>query len=366
MINVFGSCVGIEELSEIKTSIDNQWLGLGKKVETFEKMMAQKTGLSDFVCVDNCSNGLYMALSILDLPKGSEVVLPATTWISCANAVLLAGLKPVFADVSYETVNVTTETIQEAITRKTKAVMVVHYAGLPVITELSLPVIADCAHAVDSYINYPGGPRHIADFYDISVFSFDSMKNIACGELGGITSPNKEYTDRARVLRYCGIEKSGLQASTDKKRWWEYECKTPFIKMLPNDISASIAIAQFKKLEILQLKRRLIWEKYSQQLKNTSWLLVPPEIPDFVKHSYFSYFIKVLNGRRDELARYLLNNGIFCTVRYHPLHLMKCFKSKSELPVAEKLNDELLNIPLHPNLTEREVDYIIEKIKSFS
>jgi dTDP-4-amino-4,6-dideoxygalactose transaminase len=366
LINVFGSCVGIEELSEIKTSIDNQWLGLGKKVETFECMMASKTGLNDFVCVDNCSNGLYMALKILDLPEGSEVVLPAVTWISCVNAVMVAGLKPVFADVDYDTVNVTTKTISEALTRKTKAIMVVHYAGLPAITGFDIPIIADCAHSVDSYIDWEDEERHIARFYDISVFSFDSMKNIACGELGGITSPNKEYTDRARVLRYCGIEKSGLQASTDKKRWWEYECVTPFIKMLPNDISASIAIAQFKKLEILQLKRRLIWEKYSQELKDVSWLLIPPEIPDFVKHSYFSYYIRVLNGRRNDLAKYLLDNGIYTTVRYHPLHLMKCFKSKKELPIAERLNDELLNIPLHPNLTERDVDYIIEKIKSFS
>ena len=167
-------------------------------------------------------------------------------------------------------------------------------------------------------------------------------------------------------MRYCGLVKSGLQASTEKKRWWEYELKEPFIKMLPNDITASIGIAQLRKLDVLQLKRKQIWERYSQALKDLKWLLIPTDIPKFVKHSYFTYFIKVINGRRDELARYLLDSGIYTTVRYEPLHLYKQFGSKQKLPVAEKLNEELLNLPLHPNLSNKDVEYIIEKIRGFN
>ena len=107
MINVFGSCVGKEELTEIKTSIDAQWLGIGPKVDRFEKMMADRVDM-DFVAVDNCSNALYMAVKLLNLPKGSEVIVPSITWVSCANAVMLAGCRPVFADVDYQTINITT------------------------------------------------------------------------------------------------------------------------------------------------------------------------------------------------------------------------------------------------------------------
>lgn len=367
MINVFGSCVGEEELAEIKSCFDNQWLGIGKKTEIFEKMMADKLGVDDFTAVDSGSNALYMAVNLLDLKAGSEIILPSVTWVSCANAVVLCGLKPIFCDVDYDTINATPETISEAITDKTEAVMIVHYAGLPVLTGFDLPIIADCAHAVDTYIEWSKGEwKHIANYADVSIFSFDSIKNIACGELGGICSSNPEYQDKPKKMRYCGLIKSGLQASTEKKRWWEYELTKSFPKMLPNDLTCSIGIAQLNKLDALQRKRKQIWDTYQKEFKDISWIITPPTIPKFIKHSYFTYFIKVLNGKRDGLARYLLNNGIYTTVRYEPLHLYKQFGKQRKLPIAEKLNEELLNLPLHPNLSDKDLDYIITKIKEFN
>jgi len=366
MINVFGSCVGKEEFKEIKDCIKNQWLGIGKKVETFEKMMTDKIGVSDFTAVDSGSNALYMAVNLLDLKAGSEVIIPSITWISCANAVILCGLKPVFCDVDYDSVNATPKTISEAITKNTSAIMIVHYAGLPVLAGFDIPIIADCAHAVDTYIEWnKDNWKHIANYSDVSIFSFDSIKNVACGELGGIYSSNLLYADKPKNMRYCGLIKSGLQASTEKKRWWEYELIKPFPKMLPNDLTASIGIAQLKKLPFLQSRRKQIWGIYQRELKDINWIITPPAIPKFIKHSYFTYFIKVLNGKRDKLARYLLDNGIYTTVRYEPLHLYKQFGSKQTLPVAEKLNEELLNLPLHPNLSDKDLDYIITKIKEF-
>ena len=361
MINVFGSCVGQEELDEIKTSIDNQWLGLGKKVETLERMLADKYNLKDFTLIDNCSNGLYMALEILDLPKNAEVIVPANTWISCANAVLLAGYKPVFADADYDTCNVTTKTVLDVMTNNTKAVMIVHYAGLPAYVKTNVPIVSDCAHAADTLLN----DIPLALLNTISVYSFDSMKNIAAGELGGICSTVQKYMDKTKRLRYCGILKSGLQAKTDKDRWWEYEVEEPFIKMLPNDITASIAIAQLKKLDILQARRKFIWDTYQSQLSDISWIVRPPVIPRNVRHSYFTYFIKVINGKRDKLARYLLDKGIYTTVRYEPLHLYKAFGSRQKLEVAELLNEQLLNLPLHPNINNDQLQYIITSIKEF-
>jgi aminotransferase len=362
MINVFGSYVGSEELAEIKDCIDNQWLGMGKKTDIFEKMMASKLGLKDFIATDNCSNALYMAVKLLNLPKGSHVIVPTINWISGAIAVLLAGCTPVFADCDYETLNVTQETLYTASTRKTKALMIMHYAGYPIdYFDTNLPIIADCAHAVDSNID----DSQLGILGDIAVFSFNSIKNVACGELGGICSIHDRYSVRAKEMRYCGLVKSGLQASTDKDRWWEYELKEPFIKMLPNDITASIGIAQLKKLDKLQARRKEIWDIYQSQLR-LSWIDLPVDVPHGWKHSYFTYAIKILNGKRDELARYLLDNGIYTTVRYEPLHLYKQFGKQKRLPVAEELNETLLNIPLHPNLSNKDLEYVIEKIKQFN
>lgn len=357
MINVFGSMVGKEELAEVKTSIDNQWLGMGPKVEKFEKLFTERIG-QDFVLIDNCSNGLYLAVQLLSLPKGSEVIVPANTWVSCATAVILNGCVPVFADCDHDTLNVTDETIADVITVKTKAIMVVHYSGYPVdveeIKRFGLPIIEDVAHAVDSKVDN----TYCGTMGDIGVFSFDSMKNLACGELGGITCKSSVLTEKAISSRYCGLSKSGLQNATTKDRWWEYDLNGYCFKMLPNDIMASIGLAQLRKLSYLQGKRRAIWEQYQEEIGGDGDRM-PPEI----QHSYFTYFVRL--NERDELAKFLLDNGIYTTVRYQPLHQLFKEFYRGPLEVAEEFGERGLNLPLHPNLTWKEVDYIIGKVKNF-
>lgn len=356
MINVFGSSVGKEELAEIKTSLDNQWLGMGKKVEKFEKIFTERLG-QKFILIDNCSNGLYLAVKLLNLPIGSEVIVPANTWVSCATAVVLNDCTPVFADCEYMTLNVNHKTIRSVITSKTRAIMIVHYSGYPVnvesLKEFGLPIIEDVAHAVDSKM----GGNYCGTRGDIGVFSFDSMKNIACGELGGITCRSPELLEKAVNSRYCGLSKSGLQTSTKKKRWWEYDLNGYCIKQLPNDIAASIGLAQLKKLPLLQKIRKIIYETYQREFGGY-------EIPDDIRHSYFTYFLR--NRRRDELARHLLDNGIYTTVRYQPLHLLFKEFYRNPLPVSEEFGEIGLNLPLHPNLSDKEVDFIIDKIKKFN
>ena len=178
MINVFGSLVGPEELEEIRSSLEAQWMGIGPKTASFEKSFSQSRGLPDFVLLDSGSNSLYMAVKLLDLPPGCEVIVPSFTWIACAHAVVLSGCVPVFCDVNPDTHNATLSTISAALTKKTKAVMVVHYAGLPVpveeIAQLGLPIIEDAAHAVDSQRQ----GRSCGSLGDIGIFSFDAIKNL--------------------------------------------------------------------------------------------------------------------------------------------------------------------------------------------
>jgi len=322
--------------------------------------------LDDFVLLNSGSNSLYMGIKLLNLPEASEVILPSFTWISCATAIILAGLKPVFCDIDIRTQNVTAETIEPAITSKTKAIMVVHYAGKPAeldkIMKFGFPVIEDAAHAIDSKI----GDRYCGCIGDIGVFSFDGVKNIAMGEAGGITAKDNSVTEKARKLRYCGIDKSGFEASSAKQRWWEYNVLDFFVKMIPDDISASIGLAQLAKLDKHQQYRKQIWEIYKQEFKEIGWFDIPSDAGPNEQHSYFTYFIKLNNDRRDELAHFLYDNGIYTTLRYQPLHMIPIYGSTHlKLRNSELLNEVGLNIPIHPNLSMENVEYIISKIKEF-
>jgi dTDP-4-amino-4,6-dideoxygalactose transaminase len=366
MISVFGSKVGKEELEEIRTSIESQWIGIGPKTKLFEKKFAERMGLDDFVMLDSGSNSIYLAIKLLNLPAGSEVILPTLTWISCATAVVLNNCRPVFADVDLETQNITSDTIAPAITDKTRAVMVVHYAGLPVkmdeIEKFGLPIIEDAAHAVDSKIE----EKYCGSIGDIGIYSFDGVKNLAIGEAGGITSGSVELMKKAKSLRYCGIEKSGFEASTIKERWWEYNVVDFFPKLIPDDISASIGLAQLKKLYGLQKYRKYIWDIYQDEFGKLSWINIPKDADKNEQHSYFTYFIRLNNDKRDDLAHYLYEKGIYTTLRYQPLHMIPIFNSTHlKLKNSEMLNDIGLNIPLHPNLSEDDIGYVIKTIKEF-
>lgn len=365
MISVFGSYVGDEEIANVTSCMREQWMGFGKNVDVFEKKYMEKFGLKSFAMVDSGSNALFMAVKLLYLPSGSEIILPTFTWVSCAQAILMAGHRPVFCDVDMDTMNVRCEHIENEMTKKTKAVMVVHYAGLAVdmepILRLSLPIIEDAAHAINSTYN----GRLCGTIGDVGIYSYDAIKNLTSGEGGGITARNPKLIERAKVLRYCGIGKSGFDsAMCNKPRWWEYDIQEPFIKMLPTNIAAGIAIAQLDRFDSLQKRRKEIWDIYQRELSLVPELIPPngPEPGD--RHSYFTYCIRV--PKRDELAHYLLKNGIYTTLRYHPLHLNPLYEQTDiNLPNAEQLNDEALNIPLHPRMDDSDVSKVTDTIRGF-
>lgn len=368
MITVFGSKIGKEEVANVVSSMEQQWMGFGKGVDKFENDFKDKYNIPHFIMVDSGSNALFMAVSLLNLAPGSEVILPSFTWVSCAQAVLLAGMKPVFCDVDIRTMNVTAKTISPKVSPKTGAIMIVHYAGLPVdLDELKgfgFPIIEDAAHAVDS--KYKG--QHCGTIGEVGIYSFDAVKNLTAGEGGGLATKNQEMIDRAKMLRYCGIGKSGFDAAVSnaksKNRWWEYNISEPFIKMLPTNIAAGIASAQLEKIDDLQLTRKNIWDSYQSEFEKVSWIIKPAEANPGDRHSYFTYCIRT--PKRDELAKFLLDNGIYTTLRYHPLHLNKLYgQTDSILENCELLNEDCLSIPLHPRLSETDVDKIITKIKKF-
>ena len=365
MINVFGSLMGPEELEEVRTSLEAQWIGIGPKTAAFEKQFAERLGLPGMVLLDSGSNALHLAVKLLDLPPGSDVIVPSFTWISCAHAVVLCGHRPVFADVDLSTHNITRATVEAARTPNTKAVMVVHYGGLPVrvdeIQALGLPVIEDAAHATDSRLKGVA----CGGLGDVGIYSFDAVKNLAMGEGGGLTAKDPARIARAKQLRYCGIGKSGFEASANKARWWEYSITDFFPKMLPSDIAASIGLAQLRKLDAMQAKRKEIWETYQREFASIGWMIRPQDAPADARHSYFTYCVRVPGGKRDAFARHLYDRGIYTTLRYHPLHLNPIYKSNAKLPVCERLNEEALSLPIHPGLKPADVEKILAEVKAF-
>jgi dTDP-4-amino-4,6-dideoxygalactose transaminase len=368
MISVFGSLVGKEEIENVSKCMESQWMGFGKNVDLFEKKYSEKYNINNFAMVDSGSNALFMSVKLLNLPPASEIILPSFTWVSCAQAILMSGHVPVFCDVDLRTMNVRVEDVVEKITPLTGAIMVVHYAGLPVdidpIIKLGYPVIEDAAHAMASTYN----GKACGTFGDVGIFSFDAVKNLTVGEGGGITTRELSLIERAKVMRYCGIGKSGFDSAiqnTDKKiRWWEYNIQEPFIKMLPTNLAASIGIAQLDRIDELQKRRKIIWDKYQLSFKDVSEITLPIEPKENQIHSYFTYTICV--PKRDDLAHYLLEKKIYTTLRYHPLHMNPLYKQMDhKLKNTEILNETALSIPLHPRLTDEEVDYIITEIKGF-
>ena len=200
--------------------------------------------------------------------------------------------------------------------------MVVHYAGLPVdmkpILELGFPVIEDAAHAIDS--TYNGLP--CGTIGDVGIFSFDAVKNLTVGE-GGITTKDPIKIERAKVMRYCGIGKSGFDSavnnSNTKSRWWEYNIREPFIKMLPTNLAANIGLAQLNRIDTLQARRKEIWDTYQNEFSEVPEIITPINSTENNRHTYFTYCIRI--PKRDELAHYLLEKEIYTTLRYHPLHM---------------------------------------------
>ena len=368
IISVFGSDVGKEEIDNISQCIRDQWMGFGKVVNNFEKEFIRKFQLNNFLMVDSGSNALYMAVKLLNLPIGSEVILPSYTWVSCAQSILMSGLKPVFCDVDLNTMNVRICDIEPCITKKTSAIMIVDYAGLPVpideIAELGYPVIEDAAHAV--YSRYKGSA--CGSLADVAIYSFDAVKNLTTGEGGGVTAKRNKLIKRASKLRYCGIGKSGFDAASSQKenqsKWWEYDINEPFIKMLPTNIAGSIGLAQLQKIDTLQAKRERIWKIYQSEFKNISWIHNPVNAKSEDRHSYFTYCIRV--PERDKIANYLLQNNIYTTLRYHPLHFNPLYNQVDlNLKNSAILNKTGLNIPLHPRLTDENVEKVVNKIKTF-
>lgn len=367
MIPVFRPSYGEEELSALKEVFSTGWLGLGPKTKEFEDRFSAYIGVKHAIGLDSCTAALHLALKVAGV-EGKEVITTPLTFVSTNMAIIYNKGIPVFADIEPDTLNIDVADIERKITPKTKAIMVVHYGGyacdmdpiLDLAEKNNLIVIEDCAHGCGGeYKN-----RRLGSLGHLGCFSFHAVKNLATGDGGMITTNDSKYDSRLRKLRWLGISKDTWNRSEIGKKYsWFYTVEEVGFKCHMNDITAALGIVQFEKLENLNGKRRKIVETYNKSFKSLGWSECPVE-KDYMKSSLHNYVVKL--NDRDRFIEYLAENGISSSVHYFPNHLYDIFRAyRTSLPVTEKVWQRIVTLPLYPDLSEKELEYIIDTVRSF-
>lgn len=356
---------GEEEKQIVSEVIDSGWVSQGPRVVEFEERFAEYVGAKYAVATTSCTTALHAALAVSGIGPGDEVIVPSLSFIATANSVIHAGATPVFVDIDPETCNITAETIEKAITGKTRAVMPVHQMGLPVdldpITNLckkhGLILIEDAACAVGS--EYKG--KRIGGHSNIACFSFHPRKIITTGEGGMITTDNPDIAERLRRFRHHGMSVSDFERHAAHKVIIEtYPEIGSNYRM--TDIQAAMGIVQLEKLPFIMERRREIAEFYNKELSKISCIKVP-RIPGYAYHNYQSYWVELLGSipvSRDVLMERLLEKGIATRRGIMAIHLEECyFRYKVHLPKTEKITKNTILLPIYPSMTEEEQKYVV-------
>lgn len=365
-IQLFKPCMDDQEIEAVASVIRSSWIGLGPKTAEFERAFAEFLGAPYAVGLNSATAALNMAMRLLGINHGDEVIVPAMTFVSTAHAVAYNLATPVFADTDPETLNLDIEDVARKITPRTRAVIAVHYGGRPVDMDRlreavgSIPIVEDAAHACGS--EYKG--RKAGTLGDLACFSFHAVKNLAMGDGGALVTQDKMLTERAKRLRWLGIDRGTWdRTDADRSYWWQYFVDEIGLKCHLNDILAAIGLVQLKKLPACNARRREIAEQYTAGLQGLPWLRTPPmDTPDS-KSSWHIYCIQVEG--RDDLNVHLQESGIGTGVHYRPIHLYSCYGNRPWLPVAERVYERILSLPMHPGLSDDDVDFVIEKTRAF-
>lgn len=367
--------LGTDELKAVSRVFDSNWVGKGAEVAKFEAGFADLLNVdkSQVLSTTSCTEGLFLMPKIFGLTEFDEVIIPCISFPAVASAIIEHGSKVVFCDVNPQTLNPNPEHIQAVLTEQTKAVFVSHYGGVPAdidairnVLPENILIIEDAACCASS--EYKG--RKVGALGDMACWSFDAMKTLSTGDGGMICFRSPENRKMAAELLYLGLpasDKSGLDKSKgdDVAGWWEFDLCVPGRRAIMNDITAAMGNSQLAKLGQFIARRKEIFDYYNQNLNGIDDLKLP-QMPSYeFKNSYYFYWIQT--SRRDELAKYLLEKGIYTTFRYWPLNRIDLFKTSASTNFegTDYASKYTLNIPLHQGLSDSDINFIADSIKDF-
>lgn len=367
MIPVFRPSLGQEEIDAVARVLKSGWIGLGPETEKFEKNLEKYLGLKHIVTTSSATSALHLALIAAGVKEGDEVISPALTFVSTNHVILYQKAVPVFCDIDKDALCADPNDILKKITKKTKAIIVVHYGGhavdmdpiIEVARKKNIVVIEDAAHAFGGTYKR----KKIGTIADFGCYSFHAVKGVAMGDGGAIFTKNSKIANTLRQLRWMGINKDTWKRSKGSKYSWYYDVSEVGFKYHTNDILSAIGNVQLKKFARVLKKRRKIFNYYNHGLKDIPWLKTPVE-KSYTKSSLHNYCIKTKN--RDGLSKYLAEHGIATTVHYIPNNHYKMYRKYSaNIPVTEQVFKEILLLPFYPDLRIGEQDFVISTIREF-
>lgn len=361
------------EMKYIREAVDNQKIcGDGPFTKRCSAWMEEHTGTSRALLTTSCTHANELAVLLLDLQPGDEVIMPSFTFVSSADAYVLRGAVPVFVDIRPDTMNIDENLIEDAITERTKAIEVVHYAGvgcnmdkiMEIADKYHLYVIEDAAQAVNAYYN----GKALGTFGDFGCYSFHETKNYSMGEGGALLIRDPGYIDAAEIIREKGTNRSQYyRGQVDKYTWMNYGSS-----YLPSDMNAAYLWAQLELAEEINAKRISVWNYYQEALRDLAdrGLIEVPYVPKECTHNAHMFYVKTkdLQERTDFIA-FMDQKGIMTPFHYVPLHTAPAgrkyarFHGEDRYTTSE--SDRLVRLPLFYAITEEQMEYVVRMTKEF-
>lgn len=371
-IRLFKPSFGEEELQAVKEAFDRSWVGLGPKVSEFEQAWQEFTGAKMAVGLNSATAALHLALAVFRFPEGKKVLVPSLTFSSTASAILYNRLVPVFVDSDPVTLGISLEDLERKYDTDCVAVMPVHYAGHPVPMEKLMPwarekglkIIEDCAHTAGGM--YKG--KMLGTWGDVGCYSFEEKKLMTTGDGGMMVTNDPDLFKDVKAMRWVGIDKDNwksaqtyTQADQDAMHWY-YELNVLGYKYNMNDLAASIGLVQFKKLPMFNQKRSQIIRQYLNGMENLHGII--PLLP-YEPENYPYQMFGIRADNRNELMIQLKSKGIATGCHYTPLSIQPLFKKWGKsCPYIEKEHLCFITLPLHADLKNNEVYYLLEILSS--
>jgi dTDP-4-amino-4,6-dideoxygalactose transaminase len=363
--------IGQDEIDEVIDTLRSDWITTGPKTKQFEEDFAAYLGAPGALALSSCTAGLHVALLALGVGPGDEVITSTFTFAATVNVIEHVGAHPVLVDIDPDTMNLSLDAVEAALTPKTRAVIPVHFAGFPVdipalqeiLARMDISIIEDAAHALPS--NLRG--RLVGSYEHFAAFSFYATKNLTTGEGGMLTGP-QDLLKKARGFSLHGMNRDAWKRY-GKGGSWFYEVTQPGFKYNMTDIQASLGIHQLKRLKQFHLRRESIASRYNAAFSSSPNLQLPADTEE-IRHAWHLYTLRLREDSglsRDRFLEELDKRNIGNSVHFIPIHMHPYYRDKygyaeSDFPVALNCFRRTFSIPMHPGLSEKDVEDVIEAV----